>query len=526
MNRGMRYLSAALLLAGLTLAAGDGFSAPLSQGPEKTMDAADFARAYNAWTSTHSAPMQDDEVSAGVLAVRAKQGDAKASFLLGTSAEFQDHPEMAYDLYLKAMGLGLTVPVVVFIPDVEPHTAPPEHLAESRNVLRREHQVAWALVGAIRGDEYSAGIARFYSKGINDMPLNDSQIAVACQLAADDYRKIQAMRQSLGKPAFASADNVAQTVFLDNDNPWPITFCPNLPIPAVHCEQVRLVGSTRGLQISPGEKAYQCTATAPAASIAAAFTHLPAPVPAPASVSAVPPPPLILGPTEIMKAASTEPLDDESLYAPDSGSDSDPERQYHFTVGSSLYVIESAGGAVVHTADAPQKVYFEVPSAPIYIDGPVYHALYHGDLILLYLTDMPGDTPQQKAEDPLVYLVRIQTSDLSLQWSISGIPPDIAPGVISGPLIFVGSNGFLGAINLDTGQYLWCLGDLNRDSGALFGKVKPPFIRNRDLVLESLKPNSYGSYAYVAVNLDTHAVSTNLPGPKPQVIVGDCPYIR
>lgn len=513
-----------LFAMALFLAVTGAEGAPPPQALPKSVDATAFVRAYSAWTDSHAAPMHDVDVSADVLETRAKQGDAKAYFLLGTRAQFQQHPSMAYDLYLKAMALGLTVPVVAFLPLVELQAAPPEHPAEPGDVLMREHELAWALVGVMRGDEYGARLANLYVRGYNrlgEVPLNSSQITVACKLAAFNYQKVQVTRRALGRLPFTVADNAAQTAFLDDANPWPVRLCPGLPIPEVRCVQVRLVGSLRGVRVNPGEKAYQCSASSPTVGISETNTNPPALVSAAPGAEVMPAPLAIPGPPEIMKATSTEPLDNQNLYAPDSGSDSDPERQYHFTVGSRMYVIESAGAAVVNTPDAWQKT-FEVPSAPIFIDGPVYYALYHGDPILMYQTDMPGETPKQQARDALVYLVRIDADTLKLKWTISGIPPGVTPGVIHGYLLFVGSTGFLGVVDLDTGKYRWCLSD----SRALPTDVKPPFIRGREVVLESAKPNAHGGYDYVAVNLDTQTVSTNLPDMKLRIITDDCPYFR
>jgi len=226
-----------------------------------------------------------------------------------------------------------------------------------------------------------------------------------------------------------------------------------------------------------------------------------------------------------MKAASTDFLDDQKLYAPDSGSDSDPKVQYHFNIGRNLYVIESAGMAVLNRVDMPQEV-VGVPANGTYIDGPVYYLPYRDDIIVLYQMDMPDETAQQKMTDAYVYLARASIGSRSPKWSISGIPPGGAPGVTSGQLIFVGSRGFLGAINLDTGKYWWCLRDLDKNSQSPFKSVKTPVMRNDEVVLEDAKTDAYGEHYYVAVNLKTQAINTNVPYSKPLSVTDDCPYFR
>lgn len=484
-------------------------------------------KTYHSWTEKRAVPIQGNDIPAEELERRAKNRDAGAYYQLGSRALFQNHPGIAYDLYLKAMAVGVTTPVVAFVPLAELQATQPK----SSGSMLRQMNLAWALVAAMRGDEYGARLVKFTVQRSDvdpvrtpAMPVN--QILSACQMAAKDYRTIQQMRAGLGLPPFTAADNAPQTAFMDEANPWPVTICPDLPIPEMRCEQVQLVGQSKGLRIPPGHKPYECVVIKrPALPAYTSVSDVMAPnvqtAPAPAlaglELSTVSKP-------EIMRPVSTEPLG-EDVSAPDSGSDSDPEVQYHFSFGPNLYVIESGGSGVVNGLNSPQR-HFEVPSAPVFIDGPIYKTRYESDVILLYQADMPEESAEQKRKDALVYLVRLQTSDLTLKWTISGISPGVAPGVISGSTVFVAADNFLGAVNLDTGKYRWCLPDFGGRSQHLFEDVSAPVIQDNQVVVEQIEPNAWNGHYYLAVNLEKLVVHSNAPLDKLPAVTTDCPYFR
>lgn len=498
--------------------------AQAADAPGPTLNADEFQKRMEAWTSTHYGQENiDPEPSLATLESRAARGDADAYSQLAERADSQEHPALAYELSLKAIALGLTRPATLFmgLNEVDDQL-PPEPTQEARWEALREHDLAWYLVAAIRGDPDGARLADAEVKGILiHSPLTPTQADKVCSLAVRDYQSVQAVRISLGKPPFTDADNRPLTAFWGEEDPWPIPLCGELPLPEMHCAVATLTGG-KGANKDPHSKPFLCTSPG----LIATAKPIPLPLATPATADETPAIVAAPGPVTVMATAKgdndMDPLESDpgDLF---SGADGDPMLRYHFRVGAAAYVLGSSSQGIQGKAGAKQP--FVVPANPMYVDGPLSYAGYDGDLLLLYQADLPWDDAAAKEKESETHLLRLKPDTLSVVWNNSGIPADAAPALIVGSTAYVGADGFLGAVDLETGKFRWCLRDLGAVMGDAFHHVVTPSWSARRVELDSL-PGKDGLRHYLRVDLDKLKVSTDLGTAAPLRVSRDCPVFR
>lgn len=498
--------------------------AQAAEAPGPTLDAGEFQKRIEAWTSTHYGKENiDREPSLATLESRAAQGDADAYSQLAERADSEEHPALAYELSLKAIALGLTRPATLFmgLNEVD-NQLPPEPTQEARWEALREHDLAWSLVAAIRGDPDGARMADAEVKGVLvHAPLSPAQVGKVCGLAVQDYQRVQAMRVSLGKAPFTDADNRPLTAFWGEEDPWPIPLCGELPLPEMHCAVATLTGGKGGNKDSRS-KPFLCTSPG----LIAAAKPIPLPAMKPAAAEHTPSTVAAPGPVTIMGLAKVDGDMDPLESGPGdlfSGADGDPMLHYHFRVGKAAYVIGSSSQGIRGIDTGSQR--FAVPAAPMYVDGPLSYGGYDGDLLLLYQADLPWDDVAAKEKKAQTFLLRIKPDTLKVVWNNSGVPADAAPALIVGSTAYVGAEYFLGAVDLASGKFRWCLRELDAATGEAFHHVATPSWSVRQVELDSL-PGKDGAHHYVRVDLESLKVSTDLVTAGPLSVSRDCPVFR
>lgn len=520
-------MSQGSLRAGLLVLAVLGFTAlaRAADAPGPTLDAGEFQKRITAWTTTHYGEENiDPGPSTEALETRAAQGDANAYSQLAERADMQEHPALAYQLSLKAIALGLTRPATLFmgLNEVD-EQLPPEPTQEARWEAVREHDLAWYLVAAIRGDSDGARMADWKLKpnGMTPNPLSPAQAEKVCGLAVRDYQLVQVTRVSLGKLPFTDADNRPLTAFWGEEDPWPIPLCGELPLPEMHCAVATLTGG-KAANKNPRSKPFLCTSPG----LIAGAKPIPLPMAKPVTAEESPAIVAAPGPVMVMGTANGDNDMDPIESGPGdlfSGADGDPMLHYHFRVEDAAYAIGSSSQGIQGKGGTKRP--FAVPASPMYVDGPVSYAGYAGDLLLLYQADLPWDDAVAKEKESETYLVRIKPDTLSMVWNNSGIPPDAAPARIVSSTAYVGAEYFLGAVDLDTGKFRWCLRGLDAVTGDAFHRVATPSWNPHQVELDSL-PGKDGSRHYVKVDLDQLKVSTDFGTATSLSVSRDCPVFR
>src|SRR5690348_1546751 len=130
----------------------------------------------------------------------------------------------------------------------------------------------------------------------------------------------------------------------------------------------------------------------------------------------------------------------------------DPGNTYRFAVeNTDLSVSDNGSGVQTDAAGGSRKLKLPVPSG-MWLGGPVYFAPYKQDLLIQY--------GLSSGEESTAKIVRLDGLSLVVKWVVGGVPFNMTPGLIQGGLVYVTGIGFVGAIDLETGRYAWCVRDL------------------------------------------------------------------
>lgn len=194
--------------------------------------------------------------------------------------------------------------------------------------------------------------------------------------------------------------------------------------------------------------------------------------------------------------------------------DGDPGYTFHFSFGNVSYVISDNGGGVqTNESGISRKFKLPVPSG-MWIGGPMYFLQYRQDYLLLYgLSD---------GENGAAKMVRLDPGSLSVKWAAGGIPFNITPGVVQGSSVYVTGIGFIGAIDLDTGRYGWCVTDLYQGSN-VFDVFDEPQIEGTTLsTQDKLTRAADGTPYTVKVDWKKGTVATNAALAKPARFLKGC----
>jgi len=151
----------------------------------------------------------------------------------------------------------------------------------------------------------------------------------------------------------------------------------------------------------------------------------------------------------------------------------------------------------------------------MWLGGPVYFAQYKQDFLLQY--------GLSSGEESSAKLVRLDGLSLAVKWVVGGVPFNMTPGLIQGGLVYVTGIGFVGAIDLETGRYAWCVRDLYKGEN-IFAAFQEPAIEGDTLTAQDkLVAAPDGTPYFIKVDWKHKKVETNASlAQPPQFLVG-CP---
>lgn len=193
----------------------------------------------------------------------------------------------------------------------------------------------------------------------------------------------------------------------------------------------------------------------------------------------------------------------------------DPGNTYRFAMGdTNLSVSDNGGGVQSDTAGRARKFKLPVPS-DMWVGGPVYFAQYKQDFLIQYGLSS-GESSSAK-------IVRLDGLSLEVKWIAGGVPFNMTPGLIQGDLVYVTGIGFVGAIDLDTGRYAWCVRDLYKGEN-IFAAFQEPVIEGDVLIArDKLVVTQDGTPYFIKVDWKHKKVQTNAPFAQPPQFQVGCP---
>lgn len=193
----------------------------------------------------------------------------------------------------------------------------------------------------------------------------------------------------------------------------------------------------------------------------------------------------------------------------------DPGNTYRFTLGNTdLSVTDNGGGVQTDAAGRSRKLKLPVPSG-MWLGGPVYFAPYQQDFLIQY--------GLSSGEESSAKLLRLDGLSLDVKWVVGGVPFNMTPGLIQGGFLYVTGIGFVGAIDLDTGRYAWCVRDLYKGEN-IFAAFQEPTIEGDTLTAQDkLVAAQDGTPYFIKVDWKHKKVETNAPLPQPPQFLVGCP---
>lgn len=193
----------------------------------------------------------------------------------------------------------------------------------------------------------------------------------------------------------------------------------------------------------------------------------------------------------------------------------DPGNTFRFTLGNTdLSVTDNGGGVQTDAAGRSRKLKLPVPSG-MWLGGPVYFAPYKQDFLVQY--------GLSSGEESSAKLVRLDGLSLEVKWIVGGVPFNMTPGLIQGGFLYVTGIGFVGAINLDTGRYAWCVRDLYKGEN-IFAAFQEPTLEGDTLTArDKLVAAQDGTPYFIKVDWKHKKVETNAPLPQPPQFLVGCP---
>ena len=193
----------------------------------------------------------------------------------------------------------------------------------------------------------------------------------------------------------------------------------------------------------------------------------------------------------------------------------DPGNTYRFMMSNTdLSVSDNGNGVQTDTAGRSRKLKLPVPSG-MWLGGPVYFAPYKQDFLLQY--------GLSSGEESSAKLVRLDGLSLAVKWVVGGVPFNMTPGLIQGGFVYVTGIGFVGAIDLETGRYAWCVRDLYKGSN-IFTAFQEPVIEGDTLIAQDkLMASPDGTPYFVKVDWKHKKVETNATFPQPPPFLVGCP---
>jgi hypothetical protein len=198
--------------------------------------------------------------------------------------------------------------------------------------------------------------------------------------------------------------------------------------------------------------------------------------------------------------------------------DGDPGYSFRFMIGDTGYLISDHGSVVQEKSSSKPKFRLSLPS-DMWISGPVFFASYGGDFLILYeISD---------AEDGSGEMARIDGKTFAVKWTADVVAFNVAPGLISQDIAYVASSGFIGAINLTSGHYDWCVKDLYQGNN-IFVAFDAPKIRAGSVIAvqDEMSRNADGEPYYVWIDWKIGKVVTNASLTKSIAFLPGCRSIQ
>ena len=193
----------------------------------------------------------------------------------------------------------------------------------------------------------------------------------------------------------------------------------------------------------------------------------------------------------------------------------DPGNTFRFTLGdTNLSVSDNGNGVQTDAAGRARK--FRLPvSSGMWLGGPVYFAPYKQDFLIQY--------GLSSGEASTAKLVRLDGLSMAVKWIVGGIPFNMTPGLLQGGLLYVTGIGFIGAIDLDTGRYAWCVRDLYKGEN-IFAAFQEPVIEGDTITAQDKLVMAPGGVPYfIKVDWKRKKVETNAPFAQPPQFLTGCP---
>lgn len=193
----------------------------------------------------------------------------------------------------------------------------------------------------------------------------------------------------------------------------------------------------------------------------------------------------------------------------------DPGNTYRFAMeNTNLSVSDNGGGVQSDTAGRARKFRLPVPSG-MWLGGPIYFAQYKQDYLIQYGLSS-GESSSAK-------IVRLDGESLAVRWIVGGVPFNMTPGLIQGDLAYVTGIGFIGAIDLDTGRYAWCVRDLYKGENIFAAFQKPVIEGDTIIAQDKLAATQDGTPYFVKVDWKHKKVQTNAPFVQAPQFLSGCP---
>lgn len=166
-----------------------------------------------------------------------------------------------------------------------------------------------------------------------------------------------------------------------------------------------------------------------------------------------------------------------------SGDDFASFAKWNFTDGADEYELTSNGHGK-RTDNERRVTDFRLPLRDTeVVDNSLYFTKYKTDLLILYGTSVAGSGAG--------YLVRFDVLTLKPKWNADIIGSNISQGLVENQFAYLGSNGFVAKIDLDTGKYVWKHDDLYRkyNKDAAFNTLETPEIREDTVIFTEKQDN-------------------------------------
>lgn len=193
----------------------------------------------------------------------------------------------------------------------------------------------------------------------------------------------------------------------------------------------------------------------------------------------------------------------------------DPGNTFRFLMGNTdISLTDNGGGTQTDVSGRARALKLPVPSG-MWVGGPVYFAQYKQDFLIQY--------GLSSGEESTAKLVRLDGLSLAVKWIRGGVPFNMTPGLIQGGFVYLTGIGFVGAIDLETGRYAWCVRDLYKGEN-IFAAFQEPVIEGDTLIAQDkLVAAPDGTPYSIKVDWKHKKVETNAPlAQPPQFLVG-CP---